>query len=225
MKYTTLFLDLDNTLLDFDKAEEVAIEKVLRKYDLPHDKETIKLYSAINLSFWKRFEKGEIPKDAIFEGRFKKLLQELNEDRHTALISDDYCGFLSEGYFVVNGADSILDYLKNKGYYICATTNGFAFTQKKRVEHSGLECYFDKVFISEHIGHQKPEKEYFDCVINNIPEKNRKNILIIGDSQSSDILGGINSGIDTCWYNPKNEEAKINSNFVINSLEELKNIL
>ena len=225
MKYTTLFLDLDNTLLDFDKAEEKAIEKVLKKYDLPHDKETIKLYSAINLSFWKRFEKGEIPKDAIFEGRFKKLLQELNKDRNTALISDDYCGFLSEGYFVVDGADSILKYLKNKGYYICATTNGFAFTQKKRVIHSGLECYFDKVFISEDIGHQKPEKEYFDCVINNIPEKNRKNILIIGDSQSSDILGGINSGIDTCWYNPKNEEAKINSNFVINSLEELKNIL
>lgn len=225
MKYTTLFLDLDNTLLDFNKAEETAIERVLIKYDLPCDKSTVRLYSEINASFWKRFEKGEIPKDAIFEGRFKKLLEVLGKEGDTAKISKDYCGFLSEGYFTVDGAIEILEYLKNKGYYLCATTNGFSFTQYKRIKHSGLEPFFDKVFISEDAGHQKPEKEYFDYVVNNIPEKNRENILIVGDSQSSDILGGINSGIDTCWYNPKGDNQKFDSKFTINSLEELKKLL
>ena len=147
MKYTTLFLDLDNTLLDFNMAEAEAIKKVLRDYSLPYDSQTIKTYSEINASFWKRFEKGEIPKDAIFEGRFKKLLEVLGEKRDEKAISKDYCQNLSEGYFTVNGAIEILEFLKNKGYFLCATTNGFSFTQFKRIKNSGLEPFFNKIFI------------------------------------------------------------------------------
>ena len=100
-----------------------------------------------------------------------------------------------------------------------------ARTQFNRIKNSGLKQFFDDIFISEKAGHQKPEKEYFDYVISNIPEKNRENMLIIGDSQSSDILGGINSGIDTCWYNPNNENPKYKSNFEIKNLFQLKEIL
>ena len=94
-----------------------------------------------------------------------------------------------------------------------------------RIKKSGLEPFFDNIFISEKAGHQKPEKEYFDYVIENIQEKNRKNILIIGDSQSSDILGGVNSGIDTCWYNIDNEKPLYKTRFEIKNLLELKTIL
>ena len=225
MSYTTLFLDLDNTLLDFYKAEYHAIKEVLKKYGFPYDDGTIKIYSDINLSFWKRFEKGEIKKSEIFEGRFLKLFEVLGKTADVKALSQDYFLALSDGYYTMDGALEILKYLKQKGYFICATTNGISLTQHKRIKNSGLEPYFDKVFVSEDAGHQKPEKEYFDFVIDNIPEKDKSKILIIGDSQSSDILGGINSGIDTCWFNTENSSASYKSKYEIANLSELKNIL
>ncbi len=225
MKYTSLFLDLDNTLLDFNKAEKVAISQTLKEFNLPCDEKTVKLYSEINNSFWKSFERGEIPKNAIFEGRFKTLLSILKVDRDIKSISDSYFNYLSLTYYKVDGADEILTYLKAKGYMLYATTNGFAFTQYNRIKNSGLDKYFHKVFVSEDLNAQKPEKEYFDACIKNIPEKDIRKILVIGDSQSSDILGGINSGLDTCWVNVFNSEPTYKSNYEIKKLEELKDIL
>lgn len=225
MKYTSLFLDLDNTLLDFDMAEKVAVRKVLQAHNLPCDDDAVKIYSQINKSYWERFERGEIPKSDIFEGRFNTFLEHYNAQGDTAAISKEYCVKLSEGYFKVEGAIEILEYLKAKGYKLYATTNGLSSTQFNRIKNSGLEPYFDKVFVSEEAGHQKPEKEYFDFVINNIPEKDKAKMLIVGDSMSSDILGGINSGIDTCWYNPSGIAPKFSSNFEVSTLFELKTIL
>lgn len=225
MKYTSLFLDLDNTLLDFYKAEATAVKQVLEDFSLPNDEKTIRLYSDVNRSYWEQFERGEIPKNAIFQGRFKTLLSILGEERDSAAISDSYGKLLAQGYYKIEGADEILTYLKNKGYKLYATTNGFSFTQYNRIEKSGLAPFFDKVFISEEAGYQKPEKEYFDYCIENIEEKDRTKILIIGDSQSSDILGGKNAGIDTCWFNSDNLTAKYKSKYEITALSDLKNIL
>lgn len=223
--YTSLFLDIDNTLLDFTKAEAVAVRKVLQSYALPCDDNAVKTYSEINRQYWERFERGEIPKSDIFEGRFKTFLEFYGEERNTAEISRDYCANLSEGYFKVEYAEEILKYLKEKGYKLYATTNGLSSTQFKRIKNSGIEPFFDRIFVSEEIGHQKPEKEYFDYVIENISEKDKSKMLIVGDSQSSDILGGVNAGIDTCWYNPSKFEPKFSSKFTISSLLELKNLL
>ena len=223
--YSTIFFDIDNTLLDFYKAEEVAIRKVLMAHSLPYDDETVKTYSKINQSYWERFEKGEIPKSEFFEGRFKTLLSVLNRDGNTSAIANDYFEALSEGYFKIDGADDILTVLKNRGYKLYATTNGIALTQYKRIKNSGLERFFDGIFVSEEAGHQKPEKEYFDYIIDKIPEKDRSKILIIGDSQSSDILGGINAKIDTCWFNFQNTAPKYNSRYEITKLCELEKIL
>ena len=224
-EYTSLFLDLDNTLLDFSMAEKVAIRKVLIKHNLPSNDFAVSTYSEINRTYWERFERGEIEKSDIFEGRFKTFLEHFNVSGDTKAISEDYFFELSQGYYVEDGAFDILNYLKSKGYKLYATTNGISLTQYNRIKGSGLDVYFDGVFVSEDANHQKPEKEYFQYVIENIPEKNKENILIIGDSQSSDILGGINSGIDTCWFNPNNQIPKYKSQFEIKSLYELKNIL
>ena len=184
---TSLFLDLDNTLLDFNAAEAHAVRKVLKSHGLPHDDAAVALYSDINRSYWERFERGEIPREAIFEGRFKTLFEKLGVTGDTAKISKDYCFNLSEGYFKVEGADEILTYLKKRGYKLYAATNGISLTQHKRIRGSGLFKYFDGVFVSEDTGHQKPEKEYYGYIIEKIPEKDKANILILGDSQSSDI--------------------------------------
>lgn len=225
MKYTSIFLDLDNTLLDFNKAEYYAAKKLFEKYDLPCDDKAIKTYSSINSFFWKRFENGEIKKQEIYEKRFKVFCDFYETKADTAKMSQDYFTNLSEGYYTVDGTFDILDYLKAKNYRLYATTNGMSLTQFKRIEKSGLKPYFDKVFVSEDAGHQKPEKEYFEYVLKNIAEKDKSKILIVGDSQSSDILGGINIGIDTCWFNPKGDKAIYISEYEISDLSHLKNIL
>lgn len=224
-KYTTIYFDLDNTLLDFTQSEYKAITRLLSMYSLPSDDKTAKTYSAINQTFWEAFERGDIKKQDIFAGRFKKLLSVLGEDRDAEAMAKDYFFYLSEGYDVIEGAFQILKLLRERGYKIYATTNGVAVTQYKRVKNSGLEPFFDGVFVSEEAGYQKPQKEYFDFVIDRTEEKCRENILIIGDSQSSDILGGINAGIDTCWYNPHKATALYFSKYEISSLDELKKIL
>lgn len=223
--YTSLFIDLDNTLLDFSLAEKVAIRKVLIKHNLPSDDAAVKTYSSINKSYWERFERGEIEKQEIFEGRFKTFLNTYNLEGNTKEISINYFYELSEGFYTIEGAFDILNYLKTKGYKLYATTNGISLTQSKRIKGSGLDVYFDGVFVSEDACHQKPEKEYFDFVIKNIPEKDKSKMLIIGDSQSSDILGGINSEIDTCWFNPDRSEPSYQSKFEIYTLSDLKTIL
>ncbi|MBQ7726138.1 MAG: YjjG family noncanonical pyrimidine nucleotidase [Clostridia bacterium] len=225
MSYTSLFLDLDNTLLDFQKAEKQAILLVLAENGLPANEETAALYSEINRSFWERFERGEIPKAAIFTGRFETLLAALHASGDVEAISKQYCQYLSDGFFTVDGAISVLTALKEKGYLLYATTNGLSATQYKRIDGSGLRPYFDGIFVSEDANAQKPQKEYFEYVIAHIPEQDRRRILIIGDSQSSDILGGINAGIDTCWYNPHALPARWKATYEIRSLLELPDLL
>lgn len=225
MKYTTIFFDLDNTLLDFHKAEHSAAEKLFAAFGLPNDDGTIKRYSEINLSYWKRFEKGEIEKSEIFVNRFITFTEELNKSCDCEKMAEMYMDFLSGEHPKIDGADEILSYLKQKGYYLYATTNGHRITQNRRIKEAGFDRFFDGVFLSEAIGHQKPEREYFEYILENIPITDKGEILIIGDSQSSDILGGINIGIDTCWFNIFNEEKKYPSKYEIRSLEEIKNIL
>ena len=225
MSYTSLFFDLDDTLLDFKKAEAHAIRKVLKNNSMPFDDDAVSTYSKINKGFWESFERGEIEKSDIFVGRFKRLLEVLGCKGDPFALSEEYCRGLSEGYFTVEGAFRILGYLRDKGYKLYATTNGLSLTQYRRINGSGLAPFFDGVFVSEDSGYQKPEREYFDYIIAHIPEKDRGKILIIGDSQSSDILGGKNAGIDTCWYNPARLSAKYFSKYEISSLEELKEIL
>ena len=224
-KYTSLFLDLDNTLLDFEKAEKYAVQYVLKQNGLPHDDDTAALYSGINQRYWERFEKGEIPKSEIFTGRFITLMQRLGANADAVSISKQYGEKLSDGFFVTDGAFAVLDALRDKGYFLYATTNGISSVQHKRITGSGLRPYFDAIFVSEDSGFQKPQKEYFTYAISKIDEQDKTKILIVGDSQSSDVLGGINAGIDVCWYNPKHLEPLYPSRYEIDSLDQLLTLL
>lgn len=224
-KYTTLYFDLDNTILDFTATEHNAVEQLLKLHNLPVSDEIIAKYSAINQTWWERFEKGEIEKSQIFEGRFKTFLEFYGFKASSEKMSADYFGLLASGHDVIDGAEAVLKYVKNNGYTVCITTNGISKTQYRRIAESGLKRYFDYVFVSEQAGHQKPEKEYFDYVMANSPEKDKSKIIVIGDSQSSDILGGINFGVDTCWLNPKGQEAVNIPTYEIENILQIKNIL
>ena len=224
-KYTTLYFDLDNTLLDFSAAEHVAIQQLFSLHGLPISDEKIARYSAINHTWWERFEKGEIKKEEIYSGRFREYLDYYKLNGDPVKMAEDYFDFLSQGYFLVEGADKALEYIKAKGYTVCITTNGMSRTQYRRIDNCAIKQYFDYIFVSEDAGHQKPEVEYFDFVMANTPEKDKSKILVIGDSMSSDILGGINFGVDTCWLNPKGARGGYDATYEISKIMHICDIL
>lgn len=224
-KYTTLYFDLDNTILDFTAAEYTAIRQLLSLHGLPVNDEIVSVYSRINVSWWERFEKGEIQKSQIYSGRFNDLLLHFGFVGNPQKMAEDYFDFLSQGFAMLDGADKVLKYLKEQGYTICITTNGMSRTQYRRINGCGLKQYFDYIFVSEDACHQKPEVEYFDYVMANTPEKDKSKILVIGDSMSSDILGGINFGVDTCWLNPKGSVGAHKPTYEISQIMHICDIL
>lgn len=224
-KYSTVFLDLDNTIFDFSLTEKKAVSKTLFENGLPSDGETASLYSKINQFYWEKYERNEIEKTEIFVNRFKTLFEKIGVEADAQKVSEDYFNNLSKGHDLIDGALDILEYLKGKGYFLCATTNGVSKTQFRRIKEADIGKYFDIICVSEDIGFQKPDKNYFETVITRCHEKDKEKILIIGDSMSSDVLGGINAGIDVCWFNPKMAKPKYKTKYEIKKLSEIKNII
>ncbi len=222
-KYTTLLFDADNTLLDFFAAEKRAIEITCNHFGIPFSIEVGQTYSKINDGFWKMFERGEIKREEISIGRFAKFAEAMNCDADPETMSDFYIEELSNGNMIIEGADKLCQKLSEK-YNMYIVTNGHASVQKRRFGTSGLPQYFIKSFISEEVGSKKPQKEYFELVFKEIPEKDKSKICIIGDSMSSDILGGINAGIDTCFYNPYNNPQTYKPTYEVKDFDEMLKI-
>ena len=228
-KYTTLLFDADNTLLDFDKAENEALKKVMTDYNLHITEENCRRYSEINDALWKKFEKGEIEKADIKSTRFREFFKfmKVEEDYDPLEVNNTYISYLREGGYVIEGANELCKTLKEKGYMIYVITNGIAATQARRLSLSGLLPYIDDVFVSETIGFQKPKKEYFDYVLKSIKETDKNKILVIGDSLSSDIKGAENADLPYIWYNHRKTEIPdtFKAEAVISDIRELHDIL
>ena len=227
--YTTLLFDADNTLLDFDKDERQALIRVLNEYGVPVSEENIKTYSKINQGLWKQFEKGEITKPELKKIRFALFFDAIGFDKNVDAfeINERYLSFLSEGGNLLDGAKELCENLKSNGYDMHIVTNGVANTQKRRLTQSGILPFFTKLFVSETVGYQKPRKEFFDYVLNDIEEKDMSKILLIGDSLSSDIKGAVDSGIKCVWFNKEKTPLPDNTapDYIINELDELYDIL
>lgn len=227
MKYNTVLLDADMTLLDFDTDEKNALYRVLNENGVPCDETVHSLYHKINIGFWKRFENGEIQKSEIGPGRFGELVRCLGSDRDGNKLNREYMLGLSEGGALLDGAVELCRNLREKGLKLYIITNGTDFIQEKRLKRSGLTDYIDGVFISDIVGYQKPKKEFFDYVLERIDEKDKAKMLIVGDSLTSDIRGGKNSGIDTCLYAPGKIEQSdtIKPTYTVRSYAELEKLL
>ena len=223
-KYKTLLFDVDGTLLDFDKTQEFALNYMFNKYNVPLTKETRELYDNINHGLWKQFEDGLIDKKTVVYTRFVKLFKILNIDLDGKAFEDEYQYTLGQGFFVLDHTKEVLENLYTE-YDLYIVTNGVSSTQYSRQKGSGIDKYFKGVFVSEDIGYQKPAKEYFDYCFEHIENLKLDETLIIGDSLSSDIQGGINAGIDTCWFNPKHMKQTLDATYVIEDLRELYTIL
>ena len=225
--YRDILLDVDGTLLDFGAAEQVGIAAVLARYGFEADEDRIRLYHRINGAACAAFERGEVTKERLVEERFETFFQELGKNVNGREAEDLYRSYLDQSAVLIDGAEDICRYLKERGYGLYVVTNGTSTTQYKRLALSGLDAYMDGIFVSEDAGSQKPQKEYFDYCFARIPQADPSRMLLVGDSLTSDIKGGINAGVSTCWYNPAGlpEREDIRPDRQIRRLEELKELL
>ena len=222
-KYTTLLFDADNTLLDFDACEKEALKKTFEAYNCPLRDDMKKRYMEINHALWKSYEKGEISREEVIYTRFGKLFEEFGISLDGVEFEDTYQDELGKSHELVEHAmDVILQLKQYHDLYI--VTNGVSATQYSRLKDSGLDQHFKYIFISEEVGYRKPMKEYFSYCFDKIGDLDKEKTLIIGDSLSSDIKGGNNAGIATCWYNPKKQK-KSDDYHVTHEIEDLRELL
>lgn len=226
-KYKVILFDIDDTLLDFDKAETNAIIDSLNHFDIEYDDSKIKLYKDINLKYWKEFEKGKTTIPELMVNRFQEFLMIVKKDlvRNAKEFNSYYLDRLNYGHDIIKDADIVIKKLINK-YLVYPASNGIGPTQINRVESSALKGLFTKYYVSGFIGYQKPQKEFFDYIFNDLKNIKKEEFLMVGDSLTSDIKGGINAGIDTCWFNYRSKENKdVKPTYTITELKELLEIL
>lgn len=227
MKYQVLLFDADETLFDFKMAEKQAFLRALEEYNLDVDKEeSLKLYSQINKHIWEEFERGEITADRLRVERFERFSKKIKIDFDAVSFSKAYAKFLGEGAYLFDDSVEVIDYLSKK-YKLALVTNGLKDVQKSRISKTPLKDYFQELIISDEIKISKPDPRIFDYALDKLDHMDKSKVLMIGDSLTSDMQGGINAGIDTCWYNPNHLENKsgLNLTYEIHSLNELKEIL
>lgn len=196
-----LLLDLDDTILDFHKAERIALSKTIRDFGVEPTEEVLTLYHAINKRHWEMLERGELTRAQVLVNRFGVLFAQLGVAVDPEQCARAYEKNLSVGHYFLPGAEEAVAALSRK-YRLFLVSNGTASVQKGRMTSANLYRFFEQVFVSQEIGFNKPAKAYFDACFARIPNFDPKKAIIVGDSLTSDILGGKNAGIATVWVNP-----------------------
>lgn len=221
-----LFIDMDDTVLDFKKAEHVAIRKTLSEAGIEPTDEVCARYSQINQGYWERLERKEVTREQLQVGRFADLMAEYGVQADAKRCADRYMENLSQGHYFLPGAEEALQELSKK-YKLYLASNGNTETQKSRIASAGIEKYFEEIFISGVVGVNKPDKGFFDYCFTRIPGFDPTKAMVVGDSLTSDILGGKNAGIATCWVNPSHKPARpdIVPDYQIESITQLEELL
>ncbi len=220
-----LFLDLDDTILDFHKAERIAISKTIRDFGVEPTGAVLDRYHQINKYHWEQLEKGKLTREQVLVGRFAALFAELGVRVDAQLCARNYEKNLSVGHWFLPGAEEAVAALSKK-YRLFLASNGTASVQAGRMTSANLYRFFEKVFVSQEIGANKPSKAYFQRCFAQIPGFDPERAIMVGDSLTSDIQGGINAGIKTCWVNPEHLPATdIQADHEIESITQLDELL
>lgn len=226
-RFNTILWDVDQTLLDFDKSQEYALDDSFKQFGKKIDAMILAQYREINTAYWIRYELGEITKDELVTGRFDTLFSQLGI---TDIASKDF-------NVVYQKALGSVFYFRDDAYQLCSrlkgkvrqyvVTNGVSSTQRNKLRLSGLDQIFEDIFVSEEMGYHKPQLLYFEKCFEKIEDFQKDKVLIVGDSLSSDMQGGNNAGIACCWYNPEGKENNtgLRIDYEIRNLWEVEDIL
>ena len=200
-----VLLDLDDTILDFSKAERNALKSSLLSFGLRADDGILGRYHEINILQWQRLERGELTREQVKTERYRLLFEEFNIKSVTAdEMTARYEKKLAEGHYFIDGAEELLERLY-KSYRLFLVSNGALAVQK----------------------YNKPDARFFESAFGGVDGFDREKAVIIGDSLTSDILGGKNFGIKTLWFNKNGVENKsgIKPDFTVKKLCEIEKIL
>ena len=226
----TILWDVDNTLLDFKAAERVALQTCFARFGLGDcSDERIARYSELNTRWWKRLENGEVTKAQLLPGRFQEFFaaEGIPFTDYDAF-NDSYQLLLGETVvFFDHGYELVRD-LKEQGLRQYAVTNGTLIAQRRKLRNSGLDKLFDGVFISEEVGAEKPSPDFFSTVLSAIGPCEKEELLLVGDSLTSDMRGGLWAGLPCCWYNPKGQPVPAGMEAIrydIRNLNEVRDIV
>ena len=228
MNFDVLLWDVDGTLLDFLAAEKAAIKKLFHEFGLGECTDAmIARYSEINKHYWEALERGDLTKPVILVRRFADFFAEYGIDTSVAeAFNELYQIRLGDTVVFCDDSYNILASLRGRVKQY-AVSNGTIAAQELKLRNSGLSKLFDGVFLSERLGCEKPAPGFFERVFEAIGPVDKERVLIIGDSLTSDIAGGNNAGIKTCWYNPKSVEngAGAHVDYEIRDLHEVPELL
>lgn len=221
-----LFLDMDDTILDFQKAEHVALRKTLREFALEPTEAVCARYSQINRWHWEQLELRKMTREEVVTGRFAALFGEFGISVDAYAVAMAYEGNLAQGHDFLPGAEEALQSLAEK-YKLYLASNGTSRVQWPRLESAGLGQYFREIFISQDLGADKPSMEYYHRCFAKIPGFDASCAMMVGDSLTSDIRGGINAGMRTCWVNPTHKKGRedIPADYEIENLSQLEALL
>jgi YjjG family noncanonical pyrimidine nucleotidase len=225
-RYDVVFLDADGTLFDFRRAEDFALEGSFGEAGLDLTNEAARSYDRINSELWKRLERGEIDQGRLRAERFRLLFLELGIEADAGGFAETYVRWLSRGSFLIEGAVEACEYL-SRSYVLSIVTNGIREVQLARIAASPLRPYLRDIVVSEEAGCGKPDPRFLEFACSRIGFHDKSRMIIVGDSLSSDIAGGLAFGIDTCWANldGASNDSGLKPAFEISRLSELSLIL
>lgn len=227
MKYTHILYDLDNTILDFNEASKLSFKSMMATYELDHIPDLYNVYKVINKQVWRELEEGKISQDALRAKRWDLFFGEIGVTKDGNAANDLYLQNLVTHAQLIPGAIDVLQKGIDAGFSHTVVTNGLKEVQRIKIKKYSLAQYFDHIVISDEIGIAKPHKGFFDHVFEllNYPDKSK--VLMVGDTLTSDIKGGADYGIDTCWYNYNrgSNDGKIIPTYTIDDISEIMPIL
>ncbi len=227
MKYDTILWDLDGTLLDFKLSERYALGVCLKTHGIDMTEEMLSLYSGINERYWERLERGEVTKKELLTGRFESFFRQMGFGFIDPVeMQRQYERELGTMTYYRDNSYDVVKRLKEMGLRQYLVTNGVITTQRIKMKNSGFDKLIDKVFISDEIGYEKPQAEFFEKAFAQLPDFRRDKALLVGDSLTSDIKGANNAGVDACWYNPEGKPlAGVHIEYMIQKTGEIFDIL
>ncbi|WP_075680146.1 YjjG family noncanonical pyrimidine nucleotidase [Roseburia sp. 831b] len=224
----TILWDVDATLLNFELAEKAAMERCFSMFEMGEcTQEMLSRYSKINRSYWQRLERGELTKPEVLVGRFEEFFgKEGIPVEKAAAFNEEYQVRLGDTVFFHDNAYELIKELQGKVKQ-AIVTNGTVVAQERKLEKSGLNKLITDIFISDQIGAEKPSPKFFEKVWEELGPYKKEEVMIVGDSLTSDMQGGNNAGIRCCWYNPKGlkNESSVHVDYEITNLWQVKDIL
>jgi len=226
MSYRWILFDADGTLFDYDAGEAAALRQSFEQMGHSYDVSYNDIYRRINAELWLAFEQGQVTQDDLRIRRFEELLTAIGSDSDAPRFSHLYLNNLSQQTVLIDGAEAVLKKLAARCRFVIIT-NGLHQVQRPRFRDSAIASLLTDIVISEEVGFAKPDTAIFEIAFEKMNHPPKSEVLMVGDSLSSDIQGGSNFGLDTCWYNPigKIRDIDVTVTYEIAALEELLTII